>query len=179
MPSEILSKSPRNHISFQSSPHHLPFRSLIATLTNCSTAIAREYGDGVTGKAVSERFVRLKKEPDWNLNNTEAENGSTPKSTPRKRAAAKPKAGNKKKVEHNDDDSNEEGSNFDDDESPSKKPKGALNKTKGGRITKTTPSRAARPAPGQFSTNDDDDDDDEEFEKLIKGEDEVERKVEQ
>jgi hypothetical protein len=73
------------------------------------------------------------------------------KSTPRKRTQPKKKA-----VLKDSDSNDEEGSQF--DETPSKKQKGGLNKTKGGRVTKSTPTRAARPAPGQYAEVDDEDD---------------------
>jgi hypothetical protein len=112
---------------------------------NFSIAIAREYGDGVTGKAVSERFVRLKREPEWDLSNSVTENGGA-KATPRKRATpAKPRSSKKKSVEVSDDDDE------DINETPSKKFKGSLNKTMSGRVTKTTPARASRPALGAFA----------------------------
>jgi hypothetical protein len=107
-------------------------------LTCCRIlAIADKYGEGTTAKAVSTRFERLKKEPEWNLaNSLSASNGNgagangTPAKTktPRKpknpasAAAAAPGS-----------------SNEDDDETFEKKPtprKSNLNKTQGGRVSK-------------------------------------------
>jgi hypothetical protein len=83
--------------------------------------VANNFGQGITGKAVSERMIRMKKEEVWNLNiNREAA------STPRGK-----KANPKKKVE-------DDVLNVDDDEdlsTPSKK-KTPLNKVQNGRVTK-------------------------------------------
>jgi hypothetical protein len=102
-----------------------------------SVAIANQYGEGVTGKAVSTYFERARKETHWNLANTLEENGAAPKSTPRKRA---PKS-TPKKAPVNEDEDDDEGSSFGD--TPSKKAKTALNKVKGGRVSKTPRGAAA------------------------------------
>jgi hypothetical protein len=105
---------------------------------NFFTAIAREYGDGVTGKAVSTYFDRAKKDPYWDRTKSVAdirtENGGTTAvktSTPRKRA---PKGSAKKAAAMMGDGDDEETSEFND--TPSKK-KTPLNKVCGGRVTKS------------------------------------------
>lgn len=104
------------------------------TPANFSTAVAREYGEGVTGKAVSTYFERAKKDPNWDRSRSAADNKiGTPKPTPRKRG---PKGSAKKATTNNtetDDEENFEGS-------PSKK--GILNKTQGGRVEKHRNGRA-------------------------------------
>ena len=79
------------------------------------------------------RFEKLKKEPSWDLSiNTEAGDGSAPKSTPRKRA---PKGTPKKTTKaEGSAGSDDDGSSF--DNTPSKMGKGALNKVMSGRISK-------------------------------------------
>ena len=104
----------------------------------------------------------MRKEPDWNLANTMAENaavgGTAPKSTPRKRANATPK---KAKA-----DIGFGGSGGSDDDegtfTPSKKAKSAMNKVKSGRVSKP---RAKSGAPPSYA----EDDDEENYE--VKGED--------
>lgn len=49
------------------------------TFANYFTATASQFGEGASGKAISTYFERLKKDPHWNLANTLAENGATPK----------------------------------------------------------------------------------------------------
>lgn len=128
-------------------------------------AISQNFGEGVTGRAVSERMLRMKKEPDWNLANTMAENLAPQKSTPGKRATNKstPTSSAKKGFKMN---MNDGGSADDDDESfdpsPSKK-KGALNKVKSGRIAKPH-GRAS-----QASYAEETDEDEEQY--PVKGED--------
>jgi hypothetical protein len=81
--------------------------------------VANNFGQGVTGKAVSERISRIKKEEHWNLNINREAASSTP---------SRKKATPKKKIEEN----------FDDEEdltTPSKK-KTPLNKVQNGRVTK-------------------------------------------
>lgn len=118
---------------FSSTPQSSTIQILPRTLANFLAAIAGQYGQGVTGKAVSERIVRMKREESWNLNNNNnratggAGDGSA-KSTPRKRTPSK------KKVEQY------TGSNEDDDEdfnfSTPSKTKTPLNKVKNGRVVK-------------------------------------------
>lgn len=97
-------------------------------------AIAKEYGEGISGKAVSTYFERARKDPHWNLSNTATENGvtptkgRTPKTTPRKRT-----------VKKEEDDDEDEGV-----ATPSKKT--PLNKVKNGRVTKQNTPRARVPA---------------------------------
>lgn len=89
--------------------------------------MANNFGQGITGKAVSERFLRMKKEEPWNLTiNREA--GGVEKPTPKKKT---PKG--RKKV------ADDAGNSDDEDEfsTPSKK-KAPLNKVQNGRITKKT-----------------------------------------
>jgi hypothetical protein len=83
--------------------------------------VANNFGQGITGRAVSERMIRMKKEEHWNLN-TNREVASTP---------SRKKATPKKKVE-------DDVLNIDDEEdlvTPSKK-KTPLNKVQNGRISK-------------------------------------------
>jgi hypothetical protein len=142
---DLLRQNPP--LAFNFSPYQFPFLNIISfnpphsstiqilprTLANFLAAIAGQYGQGVTGKAVSERIVRMKREESWNLNNNNnratggAGDGSA-KSTPRKRTPSK------KKVEQY------TGSNEDDDEdfnfSTPSKTKTPLNKVKNGRVVK-------------------------------------------
>ena len=123
--------------------------------------MADKFGQGATGKAISTRFERAKKEPAWDLSiNREADGGSATKATPRSR---QPKA--KKATSSNEDD--EEESNF--DETPSKK-KTPLNKVQGARIQKANGSGRGRKATKIDSYAEQED---EELE-FVKGEDEVE-----
>ncbi|KAL3422932.1 hypothetical protein PVAG01_04679 [Phlyctema vagabunda] len=90
-------------------------------------AVADKFGEGVTGKAVSERMVRMKREPAWDLTGTGEESGNgtaSAKATPRKRGTPKKKA-----VAHDD-------AGSDDEETFTPSKKGALNKVKGGRVSK-------------------------------------------
>lgn len=129
------------------------------TFANSFTAIAREYGDGVTGKAVSTYFERARKDPSWQRTDSSSPgDGATPAKAKRgggggrgrgKKAAA-PTNGNGVTGGSGEDD-DEEG-NF--DETPSKK--APLNKTKAGRVTKTSGGRAKK------NINYAEDDDDEE-----------------
>jgi hypothetical protein len=91
--------------------------------------VANSFGQGVTGKAVSERFLRIKKEEPWNLSiNREAGGGA---STPRKKT---PKKGSIKNEDNVDDE--------EEFETPSKK-KTPLNKVQNGRVTKKKTGSAA------------------------------------
>lgn len=117
-------------------------------------AIADKYDEGISAKAVSTRFERLKKEPDW-LGDSTNSGSAAPKAprTPKSKKAAK-------KIASEED--------YEDDEeadiSPSKfTPKGALNKTKGGRVTKTRSPRKAEikvPTYVEEDADDDEEDDD-------------------
>ncbi|KAH7389068.1 hypothetical protein BKA64DRAFT_129245 [Cadophora sp. MPI-SDFR-AT-0126] len=120
-------------------------RSIIeGTLANNSIAIAGQYGDGVTGKAVSTYFERARKEPHWDLTKSAAENGSA-KKTPSKRTPA----GGKRKA------AAMKGEDGDDDEgmaeTPSKKAKGARG------AAKATPKRANKTAINYTESSDVDD----------------------
>jgi hypothetical protein len=98
----------------------------------------------VTAKAVSTRFERLKKEPQWQLTNSlSGSNGASNGSTPVKQKAAPRK---KKNVGATG------SSNEDDDEDFEKKPtpkKSTLNKTQGGRVSKPQTPRKN----GSFNAN--------------------------
>jgi hypothetical protein len=63
-------------------------------------ATASAFGEGASGKAVSTYFERLKRDPQWNLANSIAENGSG--SSPAKNATPKkpraPKGSSAKKA---------------------------------------------------------------------------------
>jgi hypothetical protein len=83
--------------------------------------VANNFGQGITGKAVSERMLRMKREESWNLSiNRDAAAG-----TPRKKPT--PKAKIIKDEENNDDE--------EDWTTPSKK-KTPLNKVQNGRVAK-------------------------------------------
>jgi hypothetical protein len=125
-------------------------------LLTFSTAIAREYGEGVTGKAVSTYFERARKEHHWNLANTVEENGSASKSTPRKRQQkATPKKQAVVKNGFGEEDEDDDVSSF---ETPSKK-KTPLNKVKNGRVQKT--SGRSRSGPTTYAEPPDSEDEDE------------------
>jgi hypothetical protein len=102
--------------------------SLRRSIANFFEAVAEKFGQGATGKAISTRFERAKKETAWDLSiNREVENGSAARSTPRSRKA---KVTPKKAMDSNSDD---EESNF--GETPSEK-KTPLNKVQGARVQK-------------------------------------------
>lgn len=100
----------------------------------------------MTAKAVSTRFERLKKEPQWQLTNSFS--GSNGASGGNGNAPAKPKAAPRKKNV-----AAAGGSNEDDDEDfEEKKPtpkKSTLNKTQGGRVSKPQTPRKN----GSFNAN--------------------------
>ncbi|KUJ17355.1 uncharacterized protein LY89DRAFT_52081 [Mollisia scopiformis] len=127
-------------------------------LLTISTAIAREYGDGVTGKAVSTYFERAHKDPSWQRTNSPSiggdGNGGPVKKTPVKRGSRAKKAApafNGKRMGSSGDDDEEEVS-FN---TPSKKT--PLNKVKGGRVAKASGGRAK--APVSYAEPSDEDDD--------------------
>jgi len=94
-------------------------------LTFVFIAIAGQFGQGASGKAISTRFERMRKEDSWNLaanRGTGGDGAASKPQTPRKRASKAKKAG-------------EEDGEASETETPTKK-KGALNKVKGGRVTK-------------------------------------------
>ncbi|TEY78211.1 hypothetical protein BOTCAL_0051g00290 [Botryotinia calthae] len=137
------------------------FRPIKAAAKN---ATADKYGDGVTGKAISTRFERMRKESAWDLNSPPGTNdslGTTPKKA---RAQRTPKKSAKKAAVS----SNEEGDDDSDMEmlTPSKKgspvKKETINKVKGGRVEKkpATPSRAAKNNIKSYVDSDDEGDDD-------------------
>ncbi|TVY40899.1 hypothetical protein LSUB1_G002346 [Lachnellula subtilissima] len=134
------------------------FRPIKREAADMLAVIAREYGDSVTGKAVSGYFERVKKDPHWDRTKSVADisiegtpkTPKTPKTaTPRKRG---PKA---KKGAAQDDGDDSELQEFD---TPSKK-KATINKVKGGRVTKT-----GRAKPLSYAGQDMDEDDEEEVE---------------
>jgi hypothetical protein len=94
----------------------------------------------VTAKAVSTRFERLKKEPQWQLTNSlSGSNGSSNGNAP-----AKPKAAPRKKNGISNED--------DDEDFDEKRPipkKSTLNKTQGGRVSKPQTPRKN----GSFNAN--------------------------
>ncbi|RDW83019.1 hypothetical protein BP5796_04510 [Coleophoma crateriformis] len=96
-----------------------------------TAAVADKYGEGVTGRAVSERFFRLKKEPAWNLDLTENADGGAVR-TPKK--ARTPKK-NKVAIAEDDEDDDDE------NEFPSPSKKSTLNKIKNGRVSKPSPRK--------------------------------------
>jgi hypothetical protein len=121
------------------------------------TAIASNYGEGASGKAVSTYFERAKKHPQWNLANTIAENGngggSAKKGTPRKRGT--PAKSKKNAVLSNSEGDDEE--TIDYDVTPSKKP--ALNKVQSGRVQKSGGRAASKKVINYAESGDEDDDD--------------------
>ena len=125
--------------------------------------MAGQFGQGVTGKAVSERFVRMKKEPYWNLSiDTDTTgDGSTPtKATPRKRGPrGTPKSAKAAAAMNGSGEDDDEGSEF--GATPSKK-KTALNRVKNGRVSKPKGGKGAN---GSFTEPDEDDDE------IVKAED--------
>lgn len=144
-----------NLFTFSPPQPSIHFQGIFA---NYFTAIAREYGDGVTGKAVSTYFERTRKDPNWQRTDNAylgAENGSAKKS-PTKRGKGAKKATPAKGSSAGDD----EEESF--ESTPSKKT--PLNKVKNGRVTKASGGRAK----AKVNYQDDSDDDEEE---LIKDED--------
>ncbi|TGO85062.1 hypothetical protein BPOR_0435g00050 [Botrytis porri] len=128
-----------------------------------SFSTAEKFGDGVTGKAVSTRLERMRKEPAWDLDSPPGTNdslGTTPKKA---RAQRTPKKSAKKAAT-----SSNEGDDVSDMDmaSPSKKgspvKKENLNKVKGSRVEKkpATPSRAAKSNIKSYVDSDDEGDDD-------------------
>jgi hypothetical protein len=142
LPSLLLSLLP---------PRHQPF-ILDWTFANYLTAIAAQYGEGVTGKAVSTYFERAKKDPQWNRANSIEENSGSAK---KPRAPRTPKA-KKEKFEG------------DADDSPTKPKKTPLNKTQGGRVAKTPGSGRGRPVKNYAEPEDENEDDNEDVN--VKGE---------
>ncbi|RDL36409.1 uncharacterized protein BP5553_05761 [Venustampulla echinocandica] len=116
-----------------------------AIAMRAGAAIANQYGEGVSGKAVSTYFERARKDPHWNLSNTVTENGGTPAKSRTPRGPAK-----KRVVKNEDDDDDEE-----EEATPSKKPKAPLHKVKNGRVAKQN-GRARVPAPYVDEEDDDD-----------------------
>ncbi|KAH8805948.1 hypothetical protein F5884DRAFT_755497 [Xylogone sp. PMI_703] len=123
------------------------FRPIKKQAAELRSAIAKKYGEGVTAKAISTRFERLKKEPHANLENSFNENESTPKSA---RVRGTPKSGGKKAASVKMDsfstvDNMTQGTSEDDEDelyqsfpsTPSKKP--SINKVQSGRIMKSKP----------------------------------------
>ncbi|KAF7872420.1 hypothetical protein EAF04_003341 [Stromatinia cepivora] len=135
---------------------------------------AEKYGDGTTGKAISTRFERMRKESAWDLNSqpigTNNPLGTTPKKSraPRTPSKKTPKKAAASSNEEGDDDSDLEMGTPSKKSSPVKKE--PMNKVKGGRVEKKngTPSRAAKNTVKSYIDSDDEDDDDE---LIIKDED--------
>lgn len=119
--------------------------------------MAGQFGQGVTGKAVSERFVRMKREPCWNLSiDTDTTgDGSTPaKVTPRKRGSrGTPKSAKAAAAMNGSGEDDDEGSEF--GATPSKK-KTVLNRVKNGRVTKP---KGGKSASASFTDPDEDEED--------------------
>ncbi|TVY90622.1 hypothetical protein LAWI1_G001157 [Lachnellula willkommii] len=136
------------------------FRPIKRDAAEMLAAIAREFGDGVTGKAVSGYFERVKKEPHWDRTKSIADiiTEGTPKTpTPARKRAAKGK-----KAAARDDGDDEEPQEFD---TPSKK-KTPLNKVKGSRVSKAS---RAKQQPLSYAGQDLEDDEEElEDEQMVK-----------
>ncbi|TVY48223.1 hypothetical protein LOCC1_G001881 [Lachnellula occidentalis] len=113
------------------------FRPIKREAADMLAVIAREYGDGVTGKAVSGYFERVKKEPHWDRTKSTADktiDGNPKTGTPKTPTPRKPRTPKGKKgAAAQDDGDDEEPQEFD---TPSKK-KTPIHKTKGGRVTKS------------------------------------------
>lgn len=111
----------------------------IESYANFFTAIAREYAqDGVTGKAISSHFDRMRKDPLWDLTNNPVDGIAATPATPTKKAAPRAPRGSgkkvspkKKKAAQDDEDEDDEESVT--NESPSKP---NLNRVQTGRVTK-------------------------------------------
>jgi hypothetical protein len=161
----ILDFQPFPYVSFHlvsPLPVIKPLNSLRRSIANFFEAVAEKFGQGATGKAISTRFERAKKETAWDLSiNREVENGSAAKSTPRGRKA---KVTPKKTMDSYSDD---EESNF--GETPSKK-KTPLNKVQGARVQKIQNGSGRGRKTGQVNYIEPEDEDFEE----IKGEQEDE-----
>lgn len=114
-------------MSFSDGLQSLKSEGTLANDSSC-VAIANSFGEGASGKAVSTYFERLKKDTQWNLANSIADNaangGSARKATPRAR-----KTPVKRKGAQGSDESGEG-----DEETPPKK--GSMNKVQTGRVTK-------------------------------------------
>ncbi|PQE20680.1 hypothetical protein CJF30_00002004 [Rutstroemia sp. NJR-2017a BBW] len=137
-------------------PQTLGICSLVAqpNRKSKSSSTAEKFGEGTTGKAISTRFERMRKEEAWNLSistNSDAA-AAAPKGTPRKPRTPGSGAGRKKtpktpkKVEDDEDEDSEI-------ESPSKIKKENLKKTVAGRVTKAAP-RAAKAAIKSYEESD-------------------------
>ena len=99
----------------------------------------------MTAKAVSTRFERLKKEPQWQLTNSlSGSNGASNGNTP-----VKPKAVRRKKKNVGATGSSNEDDDEDFDEKKSILKKSTLNKTQGGRVSKPQTPRKN----GSFNAN--------------------------
>ncbi|RDW71480.1 hypothetical protein BP6252_08043 [Coleophoma cylindrospora] len=105
----------------------------VAYASGGTAAVADKYGEGVTGRAVSERFFRLKKEPAWNLDLTENADGGAVR-TPKKTRTPKK---NKVAIAEDEDEDDDE------NEFPSPSKKSGLNKVKNGRVSKPSPRKGA------------------------------------
>jgi len=107
--------------------------------------IADKYGEDVTAKAVSTRFERLKKEPQWQLTNSlSGSNGASNGNAP-----VKPKAAPRKKKNIDAAGSCNEDDDEDFDEKKPSPKKSTLNKTQGGRVSKPQTPRKN----GSFNAN--------------------------
>jgi hypothetical protein len=110
------------------------------------TAIAEKYGQDCTAKAVSTRFERLKKEPEWDLTsdpsaNVDNSGGAVPK-TPTRGAIPRKRKTPAKKTK------TEDGSEEDDNEQFSPSKKESTRKVANGRVTKQKTPRKAAPKMG-------------------------------
>ncbi|PQE06651.1 hypothetical protein CJF31_00009776 [Rutstroemia sp. NJR-2017a BVV2] len=113
---------------------------------------AEKFGDGATGKAISTRFERMRKEEAWNLSISTNSDAAAPKGTPRKPRTPGSGGGRKKnpKTPKKVEDDGDDGSEI---ESPSKIKKENLKKTVVGRVTKANP-RAAKAAVKSYEESD-------------------------
>jgi len=126
-------------------------------------AVADKFGEGTTGKAISTRFERMRKESCWDLSNTSSSIANSPVKKPRARGTPKKKAASmtpSTEAENNENEENGGDDNSDYDVTPSKK--AAINKVKNGRVSKPLSSRPARKtaakAPTVYLEDDEDDD---------------------
>ncbi|QSZ33889.1 hypothetical protein DSL72_005463 [Monilinia vaccinii-corymbosi] len=132
-------------------------------ITFGSNATAEKYGDGTTGKAISMRFERMRKEPEWDLGTPSSSTNKSLGSAKKSRAPRTPsKKGKKAAV------ASSEVGNMDDDSdldmssqkgSPIKKE--GLHKVKGARVEKKLSTLSRRAKTGVKYTESDEEDRDE------------------
>ncbi|KAG0646543.1 hypothetical protein D0Z07_7656 [Hyphodiscus hymeniophilus] len=117
-----------------------------------SSAIAGSYQQGASGKAISTRFERMRKEPCWDLTiNTSAGDGS--KSTPNKRTPNKAKGTPSEKMKTDVGSDSDAGDFF----TPSKK--ASIKKVQAGRVSKTKSTPRSKSVKSYAEEEDDEEED--------------------